>query len=74
MTIIVQPQLKYQSSYRVIADGREVDATSKHKLDWCKVHLKPDRDMDLEYFSSPSSLIASMNLEFEHDKQVRTQA
>lgn len=48
-----------------------MDATSKHKLDWCKVHLKPDRDMDLEYFSSPSSLIASMNLEFEHDKQVR---
>lgn len=38
-------------------------------MDWCKVHLKPDRDMDKEYFSSPASLIASMRLDFEHDKQ-----
>lgn len=39
-------------------------------LDWCKVHLKPSRDMDLEYFSSPASLIAALHIDFEHDKQV----
>lgn len=27
--------------------------------------------MDLEYFSSPASLIASTNMDFEHDKDVR---
>ncbi|PAV74487.1 hypothetical protein WR25_02464 isoform D [Diploscapter pachys] len=50
-------------------DGNEQDVTDKHKLDYCKVHLKPSRDMDLEYFSSPASLIASLNIEFEHDKE-----
>lgn len=45
--------------------------TGEHSLDYCKVHLKPSRDMDLEYFSSPASLIASMKIDFEHDKQVR---
>uniref|UniRef100_A0A914X2J0 Cadherin domain-containing protein n=1 Tax=Plectus sambesii TaxID=2011161 RepID=A0A914X2J0_9BILA len=49
-------------------DGSEHETTPKHMLDWCKVHLTPGRDMDLEYFSSPASLIASMHLDFEHDK------
>ena len=47
------------------------DITDSSKLDYCKVHLKPSRDMDLEYFSSPASLIASMDIDFEHDKEVR---
>lgn len=50
------------------SDGSEHETTSKHMMDWCKVHLTPGRDMDLEYFSSPASLIASMHLDFEHDK------
>lgn len=48
----------------------EIDVTSKHRLEWCKVHLKPSRDMDLEYFSSPAALISFLNVDFEHDKQV----
>uniref|UniRef100_A0A915DL30 Cadherin domain-containing protein n=1 Tax=Ditylenchus dipsaci TaxID=166011 RepID=A0A915DL30_9BILA len=50
-------------------DGMEEDVTSKYSLEWCKVHLKPARDMDLEYFSSPAALISNLNVEFEHDKQ-----
>jgi hypothetical protein len=50
-------------------DSKNIDVTSKFQLDWCKVHLKPSRDMDLEYFSSPAALIASLNVDFEHDKQ-----
>jgi hypothetical protein len=50
-------------------DGVQSDITEKTYLDWCKVHLKPSRDMDLEYFSSPAALIASLNVEFEHDKE-----
>lgn len=45
-----------------------MDITDKNKLSWCKVHLKPARDMDLEYFSSPAALISSLNVDFEHDK------
>lgn len=41
-------------------------------LDWCKVHLKPSRDMELEYFSSSATLIADSHIDFEHDKQVRS--
>ncbi|CAD5210317.1 unnamed protein product [Bursaphelenchus okinawaensis] len=48
---------------------KDVDVTSQHKIDWCKVHLKPSRDMDLEYFSSPAALIASLNIDFEHDSE-----
>uniref|UniRef100_A0AC35U6B9 CA domain-containing protein n=1 Tax=Rhabditophanes sp. KR3021 TaxID=114890 RepID=A0AC35U6B9_9BILA len=44
------------------------DLTESTKLDWCKVHLNPSRDLDLEYFSSPAALIANMNIDFEHDK------
>ncbi|GMR36055.1 hypothetical protein PMAYCL1PPCAC_06250, partial [Pristionchus mayeri] len=50
-------------------DGEIEDVTSDRKLDSCKVHLKPARDMDLEYFSSPATLIASTHIDFEHDKQ-----
>lgn len=50
-------------------DGIESDVTTKYSLDWCKVHLKPSRDMDLEYFSSPASMITSRNVDFEHDKE-----
>lgn len=50
-------------------DDEEVEKTSETYLDWCKVHLKPSRDIDLEYFSSPASLIASWRIDFEHDKQ-----
>lgn len=50
-------------------DATETDVTSQHRLDWCKVHLKPSRDMDLEYFSSPAALISFLNVDFEHDKQ-----
>ncbi|VDK86923.1 unnamed protein product, partial [Onchocerca ochengi] len=49
--------------------GEEIERTSVSELDWCKVHLKPSRDMDLEYFSSPASLIATLRIDFEHDKQ-----
>ncbi|VDM73474.1 unnamed protein product, partial [Strongylus vulgaris] len=48
-------------------DGKMKDVTSSHMLDYCKVHLKPSRDMDLEYFSSPASLIAALQIDFEHD-------
>ncbi|VDO21915.1 unnamed protein product [Haemonchus placei] len=51
------------------ANGEVKDVTSAHVLDYCKVHLKPSRDMDLEYFSSPASLIASLQIDFEHDKE-----
>lgn len=27
--------------------------------------------MDLEYFSSPAALISFLNVDFEHDKQVK---
>ncbi|GMS83765.1 hypothetical protein PENTCL1PPCAC_5940, partial [Pristionchus entomophagus] len=50
-------------------DGETEDVTTDRKLDSCKVHLKPSRDMDLEYFSSPATLIASTHIDFEHDKQ-----
>uniref|UniRef100_A0A0N4ZCI1 Calsyntenin-1 n=1 Tax=Parastrongyloides trichosuri TaxID=131310 RepID=A0A0N4ZCI1_PARTI len=46
-----------------------VDLNSEAKLDWCQIHLNPSRDLDLEYFSSPASLIALLNVDFEHDKQ-----
>ncbi|KAI6196910.1 hypothetical protein M3Y94_01163600 [Aphelenchoides besseyi] len=49
--------------------GKEVDVTEKYNLDNCKLHLRPSRDMDLEYFSSPAALIASLNVDFEHDAQ-----
>ncbi|KAL6735314.1 hypothetical protein Aduo_005768 [Ancylostoma duodenale] len=51
------------------SDGKVRDVTSSHVLDYCKVHLKPSRDMDLEYFSSPASLIAALQIDFEHDKE-----
>ncbi|WKX97118.1 hypothetical protein Q1695_013068 [Nippostrongylus brasiliensis] len=51
------------------ANGDVKDVTSAHVLDYCKVHLKPSRDMDLEYFSSPASLIAALQIDFEHDKE-----
>uniref|UniRef100_A0A914RIK8 Uncharacterized protein n=1 Tax=Parascaris equorum TaxID=6256 RepID=A0A914RIK8_PAREQ len=61
---------------QTINDGEvfveDIDKTSESMLDWCKVHLKPSRDMDLEYFSSPASLIAALHIDFEHDKQVIT--
>uniref|UniRef100_A0A915B050 Cadherin domain-containing protein n=1 Tax=Parascaris univalens TaxID=6257 RepID=A0A915B050_PARUN len=50
-------------------NDEDIDKTSESMLDWCKVHLKPSRDMDLEYFSSPASLIAALHIDFEHDKQ-----
>jgi len=50
-------------------NGKDEDVTENYTLDWCKLHLKPSRDMDLEYFSSPAALIASMNVDFEHDAQ-----
>ncbi|KAJ1351908.1 hypothetical protein KIN20_008082 [Parelaphostrongylus tenuis] len=50
-------------------NGEVKDVTSSHVLDYCKVHLKPSRDMDLEYFSSPASLIAALQIDFEHDKE-----
>lgn len=50
-------------------NGKVKDVTSQHVLDYCKVHLKPSRDMDLEYFSSPASLIAALQIDFEHDKE-----
>lgn len=50
--------------------GEVVDVTEDSKMDYCKVHLKPSRDMDLEYFSSPASLIAALQIDFEHDKEV----
>jgi hypothetical protein len=49
--------------------NKAIDVTSANKLSWCKVAMKPARDMDLEYFSSPAALIASLNVDFEHDKQ-----
>ncbi|CAB3405465.1 unnamed protein product [Caenorhabditis bovis] len=49
-------------------DGELVDVSQSHKIDYCKMHLQPSRDMDVEYFSSPASLIAALNIEFEHDK------
>ncbi|KAK0394988.1 hypothetical protein QR680_001047 [Steinernema hermaphroditum] len=49
--------------------GQDVDVTSQYNLEWCKVHMKPSRDMDLEYFSSPAALISSLHVDFEHDKQ-----
>ncbi|KAI6172150.1 hypothetical protein M3Y98_00941200 [Aphelenchoides besseyi] len=49
--------------------GKEIDVTEKYNLDNCKLHLRPSRDMDLEYFSSPAALIASLNVDFEHDAQ-----
>uniref|UniRef100_A0A1I7XTZ8 CA domain-containing protein n=1 Tax=Heterorhabditis bacteriophora TaxID=37862 RepID=A0A1I7XTZ8_HETBA len=51
------------------SEGEVKDVTSSYPLDYCKVHLKPSRDMDLEYFSSPASLIASLQIDFEHDKE-----
>ncbi|KJH52597.1 cadherin domain protein [Dictyocaulus viviparus] len=50
-------------------EGEVKDVTSFYVLDYCKVHLKPSRDMDLEYFSSPASLIAALQIDFEHDKE-----
>jgi hypothetical protein len=51
------------------SNGKDEDVTENYTLDWCKLHLKPSRDMDLEYFSSPAALIASMNIDFEHDAE-----
>lgn len=51
------------------SNGKDQDVTESYTLDWCKLHLKPSRNMDLEYFSSPAALIASMNIDFEHDAQ-----
>uniref|UniRef100_A0A915PLH3 Cadherin domain-containing protein n=1 Tax=Setaria digitata TaxID=48799 RepID=A0A915PLH3_9BILA len=61
------PEIKITVTQNV--NGEEVERTSTSELDWCKVHLKPSRDMDLEYFSSPASLIAALRIDFEHDKQ-----
>ncbi|VDK67035.1 unnamed protein product [Litomosoides sigmodontis] len=61
------PEIKITVTQNV--NGEEIERTSVSELDWCKVHLKPSRDMDLEYFSSPASLIASLRIDFEHDKQ-----
>ncbi|KAE9550215.1 hypothetical protein FO519_006582 [Halicephalobus sp. NKZ332] len=49
--------------------GKPVDVTGESKLSWCRINMNPSRDMDLEYFSSPAALIASLNVDFEHDKQ-----
>jgi len=46
-----------------------VDISEDSKLSWCRINMNPSRDMDLEYFSSPAALIASLNVDFEHDKQ-----
>ena len=51
------------------ATHQALDITAQHKRQWCKVYMKPARDMDFEYFSSPAALIASLNVDFEHDKQ-----
>ncbi|CAJ0959785.1 unnamed protein product, partial [Mesorhabditis belari] len=61
------PNIKITVSQTGI-DG-EVNEITGAKLDWCQVHLKPSRDKDLEYFSSPASIIASMKIDFEHDKE-----
>lgn len=39
------------------------------KLEWCSVHMNPPREMDIEFFSSPATLMASLNIDFVHDKQ-----
>uniref|UniRef100_A0A914LTT3 Cadherin domain-containing protein n=1 Tax=Meloidogyne incognita TaxID=6306 RepID=A0A914LTT3_MELIC len=46
-----------------------VDKSSFHKLSWCRVHMRPARDMDLELFSSPTLLLEKLELQFVHDKQ-----
>lgn len=51
-------------------NGKSEDVTDKYSLDWCKLHMKPARNMEVEYFSSPAALIASMNVDFEHDEEV----
>uniref|UniRef100_A0A1I8EBB1 Cadherin domain-containing protein n=3 Tax=Wuchereria bancrofti TaxID=6293 RepID=A0A1I8EBB1_WUCBA len=61
------PEIKITVTQNI--NGEEIERTSVSELDWCKVHLKPSRDMDLEYFSSPASLIAALRIDFEHDKQ-----
>lgn len=74
--VVTQPntgkltRLKINLKIIILDDATETDVTSQHRLDWCKVHLKPSRDMDLEYFSSPAALISFLNVDFEHDKQV----
>lgn len=35
-------------------------------LDYCKIRTKPALNKEREYFSSPASLINSLNLDFEH--------
>lgn len=50
-------------------NGKNEDVTDKYNLDWCKIHLRPARNLNYEYFSSPAALIASMNVDFEHDEQ-----
>uniref|UniRef100_A0A7E4ZS07 Calsyntenin-1 n=1 Tax=Panagrellus redivivus TaxID=6233 RepID=A0A7E4ZS07_PANRE len=54
---------------KVGKDNKAQDVTEGQKINLCKVSMKPARDMDLEYFSSPAALIASLNVDFEHDKQ-----
>ncbi|VDN05975.1 unnamed protein product [Thelazia callipaeda] len=61
------PEIKITVTQSV--NGEQIERTDVSELDWCKVHLKPSRDMDLEYFSSPASLIAALRIDFEHDKQ-----
>ncbi|MCP9262152.1 CAlSYntenin/Alcadein [Dirofilaria immitis] len=61
------PKIKITVTQNI--NGEEIERTSISELDWCKIHLKPSRDMDLEYFSSPASLIAALRIDFEHDKQ-----
>uniref|UniRef100_A0A914I537 Cadherin domain-containing protein n=1 Tax=Globodera rostochiensis TaxID=31243 RepID=A0A914I537_GLORO len=45
------------------------DVTGGFKLDWCRVHMRPARDMDLELFSSPTALLQQLNVQFVHDAQ-----
>ncbi|VDN59109.1 unnamed protein product [Dracunculus medinensis] len=79
MPIVKSDQQSVKTGARMLPDikitvtqnfnGEEQEKTSEAMLDWCKVHLKPSRDMELEYFSSSATLIADSHIDFEHDKQ-----
>ncbi|KAL3102352.1 hypothetical protein niasHS_003761 [Heterodera schachtii] len=43
------------------------DVTGGFKLNWCRVQMRPARDMDLELFSSPTALLQQLNVQFVHD-------
>ncbi|CAI4227056.1 unnamed protein product [Auanema sp. JU1783] len=62
------PDIKITVSH-TDSEGKLVDVTETSKLDYCRVYLKPSRDMDVEYFSSPASLITNLHIDFEHDKE-----